>query len=154
MPYRVLVLLHLIGVLLFFANLGVAFTLMLATRHETDAAVLAHSYRVLHRVDLWLTPISVVLILGAGWMAGATAGLRLIQPWVTRPLLAFAVSGAVFLGVVLPAQRALVRRGAALAVAGGTVELAALRRRWFAGAALATAAALAAVALMVVVRPA
>jgi uncharacterized membrane protein len=140
-------------VLLFFSNIGLAFALMIGTRGERDPGILDHSYRVLHRSDVWLTPLSVVVILLSGYLAASTIGLRMLQPWITRPLLALGTSGLVFGTVVLPAQRALVQRGAALVSAGGQEEHARLRRRWFLGAALATAAALAAVALMAVARP-
>jgi uncharacterized membrane protein len=150
--YRVWVLIHLLGVLLFFANLVVAFGLMVGTRRAIDPGILGYSYGLLHAIDRWLTPISVLLIFGAGVVAASVAGIRLLQPWVTRPLLAMGLSGLFFAMVVLPAQRALVRRGAEMAT-GEAGAYRGLRRRWWIGAMTSTAAALFAMAHMVLTSP-
>jgi len=151
--YRAAVLVHLLGVLLFFGNLSVAFALMLGARRQTEPTLIGYSYRLLHHVDLWLTPISVALIFGGGIAAARVAGLALLQPWVTRPLLLFGLSGAAFLLLVLPAQKKLVRDGAALLAQPNPEAYHGLRRRWLISAAASTAMSLLAVALMVLTSP-
>ncbi|GMV07277.1 MAG: hypothetical protein AMXMBFR53_35520 [Gemmatimonadota bacterium] len=151
--YRAAVLVHLLGVLLFFGNLSVAFALMLGARRQSDPSVIGHSYRLLHRVDLWLTPVSVALIFAGGVAAARVAGITLLQPWVTRPLLLFGLSGAAFLLLVLPAQRKLVREGATLLAGPNPEAYHRLRRRWLVSASVSTAMALLAVALMVLTSP-
>lgn len=152
MIYRLLVLAHLAGVVLFFGNLAIAFGLMLGTRNVRDVRVLTHGYRLLHRLDTVLTPASLVLLFGGGIGAAKVAGLELLQPWVTRPSLALGVSGIAFIATVLPAQRALAE-GRGLGGGEPDAEHARLRRRWLAWATASTVAAFTAVVLMVLGSP-
>jgi uncharacterized membrane protein len=153
MSYRLAVLVHLSGVILFFGNLVLAFSMVLSMRSVRDRKILAHGYGLLHRVDVWLSPISVALVFVGGVAAAKLAGIGLLQPWVTRPLLAFGISGIAFVSAVLPVQRELAALGVPATSAVDEDNHDGLRRRWLIAAGVSTMAATAAAVLMLLTSP-
>lgn len=152
MTRRLLLLGHLLGAVLFYGNLILAWALYLRGRRVREPAVLAHLYALMNLADRWLTPVSVVLLLGTGLAAARLLALPLVgTPWIIWSLVAFGASGLVFLGRLLGLQRSL-EHAAAAGAAGQPFDPAAFRaltRRWAVWAALGCSLAAVPLVLMV-----
>jgi uncharacterized membrane protein len=154
-PYRVLVLLHILGVILFFSNAVAAFFWQWRAHRSRDTAVIAHTFRTLMASDRWITPIAVVIILSTGIAASLRSGLNLLSTgWIFWSLIVFLASGLTFGARVLPLQRDLARWTSQPTAETGFDWRRYRRevRRWSLWAHLSILLALAAVVLMVL-RP-
>lgn len=102
---RALILIHLLGVVLFFSNAVAAIFWKGRAERSQDGAIVAHTFRTLNAGDRWITPIAVVLILGSGVVLALVARLPLLGTgWVMWSSVAFLGSGASFVAGVLPLQ--------------------------------------------------
>lgn len=152
MGYRLLVLLHLFGVIAFSSNAVAAFFWQGRATASGDARVVAHAFATLMKGDRWITPLSTVAILASGLGLSSAAGLSLLGTgWILWSMAAFAASGLVFVARVLPLQRRL----AAWTAAAENLDWPRYRResrRWSHWAHASLGLALVAVAIMVL-RP-
>lgn len=152
MTGRLLLLGHLLGVVLFYGNLLMAWALYVESRRVSHATLHAQLFRVMNRVDRWLTPVSVGLILTTGLISARALRLPLLSTaWIFWSLIAFGASGLVFVARLVRIQRDLER--AALRGAAGEPwapdAFRAATGRWAAWAGMGTALALIPLVLMV-----
>jgi uncharacterized membrane protein len=98
-------LLHLVGVILFFAGFfGALLSQRFADRTQ-DPGIVAHTFKMMNFTDRWLTPIAIVLILVGGFGAASRTGLSIVQTgWILWSLVLFGISGVIFLARALPLQ--------------------------------------------------
>ena len=152
MIYETLVLVHLVGVILFFGNLTAAFLLTSHIKRSKNVAVIAHTFRLVNFGDRWLTPFSIVAMLGGGMAASVQAGIPVVGTgWIFWSLVAFGISGLVFTFRVLPLQIRIARI-AEEGVSSNAIDWEHYRRilhGWKRAAHLATLAAIVAVVIMV-----
>lgn len=152
MSYKVWLLVHIAGVIVFFANVVAAFFWRGRAERTHDPRLLAHAYRGLMAADVWLTTPSVAAIVLSGIAAARSVGLPLLRTgWILWSLAAFSVSGLVFALRVLPLQSRLAAE-AEQAVQSGVFDAARHQRQaaaWAFWAHLSVMAAAVAVVLMV-----
>ncbi len=98
-------LLHIVGVILFFAGfVGALLSQRFADRTQ-DPRIVAHTFRVMNFSDRWLTPIAIILILLGGFGAASRAGLPIVRTgWIFWSLVLFGISGVIFVARALPLQ--------------------------------------------------
>jgi uncharacterized membrane protein len=97
--------LHIIGVVVLLGNVTItAYWKVLADR-TADAKLIAHAQHGVTVADWIFTLAGIVLILVGGYGAAAVLHLSLTGPaWLVIGQLLFAVSGLVWLGVLVPIQ--------------------------------------------------
>ena len=96
---------HIIGVVVLLGNVTItAYWKVLADRTR-DAKVIAHAQHGVTVADWIFTLAGIVLILVGGYGAAAVAGVPTTGPaWLVIGQLLFAVSGLVWLGILIPIQ--------------------------------------------------
>ncbi len=110
MTQKWLVLLHIVGVVLFFSNTFAALFWMLRAARSRDGAVIAHTFRTLMDTDRLITPLSVVLIVVTGIMASIRGGFGLLSTgWILWSTIALLASGVIFVSRLLPLQTKIAR---------------------------------------------
>ena len=151
MLYDVFKLLHVVGVVVLVGNVTVtAFWKVFADR-TGDPRLIAHAQHMVTVTDWVFTLGGIVLIYGGGFGAALVAGLDPFEPgWLLWGQLLFAVSGVIWLGVLVPAQVRQARQARAFAV-GGAIPEAYRRdgRRWLVWGIVATVPLVAAIWVMV-----
>ena len=151
MLYDVFKLLHVVGVVVLVGNVTVtAFWKVFADR-TGDPRLIAHAQHMVTVTDWVFTLGGIVLIYGGGFGAALVAGLDPFEPgWLLWAQLLFAVSGVIWLGVLVPAQVRQARQARAFAV-GGAIPEAYRRdgRRWLVWGIVATVPLVAAIWVMV-----
>lgn len=156
MLYRGLLLLHLLGVVAFFANAVAALFWQRRASRSGDPVVIAHTFRTLDAGDRWLTPVAVALIVASGIGLARILRLPLLGTgWILGSIAAFSLSGIVFATRVLPLQRRLAIWTTECAAADARFDrerYAREARRWSLWADLSLGLGLAAFVFMVV-RP-
>jgi hypothetical protein len=149
---RLVALGHAVGVLLFYGNLLTAWLLYFQSRRGAPPQVQAQLFGLMNRSDRWLTPVSVVLIVGTGVTSAFLLHLPLLStPWILWSIVAFTGSGLIFVGRLIGLQRALEVAAVHGAATGAWApdEFRAATSRWAAWAAAGTALALVPLVLMV-----
>ncbi len=151
MLYDVFKLLHVVGVVVLVGNVTVtAFWKVFADR-TGEPRLIAHAQHMVTVTDWVFTLGGIVLIYGGGFGAALVAGLDPFEPgWLLWGQLLFAVSGVIWLGVLVPAQIRQARQARAFA-AGGAIPEAYRRdgRRWLVWGIVATVPLVAAIWVMV-----
>ena len=111
--------LHIIGVVMLIGNVTItAYWKVLADR-TGHAKHIAHAQHGVIAADWIFTFAGIVLILLGGYGAAAVAELSLTGPaWLVMGQLLFAVSGIIWLGVLVPIQIRQSTGGAALGARG------------------------------------
>lgn len=100
-----LLFLHVVGAILLFSTYIAAFT-MRAVAGSGDRAILAYVYRVMNRLDLLVTPVASLLLLGSGFLLASRAGIPIFETgWLAWSLVLFGITGVLFLAFALPLQR-------------------------------------------------
>jgi uncharacterized membrane protein len=96
---------HLVGVIVLLGNVTItAYWKVLADR-TGDAKVIAHAQHAVTVADWIFTLAGILLIIIGGYGAAAVAGLSLTGPtWLVVGQLLFAVSGLVWLALLIPIQ--------------------------------------------------
>jgi len=151
MLYDVFKMLHVLGVVVLVGNVTVtAFWKVFADR-TGNPRLIAHAQHMVTVTDWVFTLGGIVLIYGGGFGAALVAGLDPFEPgWLLWGQLLFAVSGVIWLGVLVPAQVRQARQARAFA-AGGAIPEAYRRdgRRWLVWGIVATVPLVAAIWVMV-----
>jgi uncharacterized membrane protein len=143
-------LLHILGAtVLFGTGLGIAFFMLMAHRTR-DAALIAHTARIVVIADALFTASAVVVQPLTGLWLARLMGYSLTEPWLALSLVLYVLVGACWLPVV-GIQMRLRTLAAAAAREGGTLppQYHRLFRIWFALGWPAFAGVLAIFALMV-----
>lgn len=152
MRYQAWILLHLLGVIVFFANLIAALFWRSVAEATKDPRVLAFAYRTLNLGDKWLTPPSIGMIVAGGVGAALQVRLPFLSTgWIMWSIVLFSLSGLLFALFVLPRQKVLAAHAQA-GVQDGDFDLPThqrLAREWAFWAHLSLLAAAAALPLMV-----
>ena len=149
--YAVFKTLHIIGVVVLLGNVTItAFWKVLADRTR-DARLIAHAQHGVTVADWIFTLAGIVLVLVGGYGAAAVAGLSVTKlPWLLIGELLFAVSGIIWLAVLVPIQIRQARMARSLPP---NAELPALyrreSRRWLVWGIIATVPLVAAIYVMV-----
>ena len=103
--YLVFKTLHIIGVVILLGNVTItAFWKVLADR-TSDTRLIAHAQHGVTVADWIFTLVGIVLILVGGYGAAAVTGLSIMGPrWLVIGELLFAISGLIWLAVLVPIQ--------------------------------------------------
>ena len=105
MERDVAVFLHLTGVVLLIGNVTVTSVWKVFADRTGDARLVAFAQRMVTITDFSLTLAGVVLLVVGGYWAAVWLGLPLFEsPWLIWSQVLFAVSGAMWLGVLVPIQ--------------------------------------------------
>ena len=150
--YKLMIFLHILGVILFFGNLMIAFFLMMRIGKETPLQVVRHSLQMVNAADKWLTTISVILILASGVAAALMAGIPIFgTEWIIWSLIVFGISGLLFVVRVLPLQLRMEKAAENMVMlkSNENSQLYSDLKRWKRWAGLASTAAFMAIILMV-----
>ena len=122
---------HILGTMLLVGNIVTAAFWNWRAYGTKNPAIIRHAAKTVMLADFVFTLPGVLLIAVSGsLMAERTGGLAAGFNWLTLSLLLFGLAGAIWLGVLLPLQRGLVRHSARIPETG---ELPREFRRAFAG---------------------
>ena len=151
MLYAGLKTLHLIGVVLLVGNAIVTLIWKLAADRTRDPRILACAQRLVVVTDWWFTVGGVMLLALGGYGAALVAGLDVLNVgWLVWGQVLLALSGALWAGVLVPAQIRQSRQARAFAESG---EIPAsywrAGRRWAVWGVVATGLLLVAIGVMV-----
>lgn len=151
MLYDVLKALHIIGVVVLIGNVTVtAFWKVFADRTQ-DPRLIAHAQRMVTVTDWVFTLGGIALVYGGGFAAAWVAGMDPFAPgWLLWGQVLFAISGVIWLGILVPAQIRQARLARDFAQ-GGPIPDAYRRdgRRWLVWGIVATLPLAAAIWVMV-----
>jgi uncharacterized membrane protein len=101
-----LLFLHVVGAILLFSTCITAFTTRALAEPTRDRAILAHVYRVMNRLDLFVTPVASLLLLASGFIVAGRAGMPILETrWLAWSLALFGLTGILFVVGALPRQR-------------------------------------------------
>lgn len=101
-----LLFLHMVGAILLFSTYLTAFTTRALAEPTRDRAILAHVYRVMNRLDLFVTPVASLLLLASGFILAGRAGISVLETrWLAWSLALFGLTGMLFVVGALPLQR-------------------------------------------------
>jgi len=106
MTYRLYMLLHLTGVVVFLGGFLAALFLAITASRIGNRSIRAYAFTVINYNDKWFTPLAVLLIVGGGFGASSAAGLPVVGTgWILWSLGLFILSGLIFVLRALPLQR-------------------------------------------------
>lgn len=106
--YLVLKTIHVLSVVLFLGNIITGIFWKAHADATGDPKVQAHALAGVIRSDAWFTMPSVLVIIASGVALASTAGLPLLGTgWIAASLVAFALSGLLFVAILAPLQRRL-----------------------------------------------
>ena len=136
--------------MLLLGNVTVTSIWKLYADRTRDPAIIAFAQRLVTITDLFFTLWGVLLLVLGGFGAAWVAGLDLLRDnWIAWSIAMFGISGAVWLGVLVPIQVRQARMarifGAGAPIPPGYWRLS---RRWITGGLVATAPLLVATWLM------
>ena len=150
MPYEAFKVIHLFGVILFLGNIIVTGVWKLLADRTGEPRIVAYAQRLVTVTDWCFTAGGVVLIVIGGYGMAHAGGLDLRQRWLVLGQSLFAVSGLIWIAVLIPTQMAQARLARAFAGGGPIPEdYWRLGRRWAIWGALATIVPLANLYVMV-----
>lgn len=110
MSHRLLLAAHLLGTVALFSNFVATLFWQRRAARERQPAVVAFAFRTLNAGDLWITPLSVFLILSSGVGLALRGGFPLLGTgWLLWSTIAFFASGLLFAFGALPRQRQIAR---------------------------------------------
>ena len=107
--HRLFVFLHIFGAIIFMGNIVVSAMWMAAAKRARSTAVLHFATRALVRADWMFTLPGVILILGTGLMSIGVWGGFGRAHWAEMGLALFILSGIIWLTVLIPLQKKMVR---------------------------------------------
>jgi uncharacterized membrane protein len=151
MLYTIFKVIHLVGVVVLIGNVTVtAFWKIFADR-TADMHIIAHAQRLVSLTDWVFTFAGILLIYIGGFGAALVGGLNPFGPaWLLWGHGLFALSGSIWLGILVPIQIRQARHATNF-IAGGVIPPAYLRdsRRWLIWGIIATLPLVAAICIMV-----
>lgn len=101
-----LLFLHVVGAILLFSTYLTAFTTRALAEPTRDPTILAYVYRVMNRLDLFVTPAASLLLLASGFLLAGRAGIPVLETrWLAWSLALFGLTGILFVVGALPVQR-------------------------------------------------
>ena len=107
---RILVALHVLGAVLFVGNIITAAFWKLLAEREGNPQVIASAAKRVMTADYFFTIPGIVLLLSTGHILMAQAGYSLLSfSWISLAYGVFILSGLLWMVVLLPAQRAMIR---------------------------------------------
>jgi len=116
-------LLHIVGVVLFLGNIVTAAFWKVRADLQGNAAVIHQTAKNVMLADWVFTLPGLALIIVSGGLMAAEAGYALSgTDWLTFSLVLFGVTGVIWLAVLLPMQRAMIRHSAAALTDGKIPE--------------------------------
>lgn len=105
MLYEIAKTIHVIGVILLVGNISATAIWKLFADRTRDPKIMAFAQKLVTYTDLSLTLWGIILIVAGGYAAALIGGLDLIgQSWLLYGQLLFVLSGAMWLGILLPLQ--------------------------------------------------
>lgn len=108
--YIALKVLHVAAVVIFLGNLVTGILWKMHGDQTEDPVIIRHTVAGLIRADRWFTIPGVVLILIGGFGAAMVGGLPLIRTkWILIGIVLFTLSGAAYMGRVVPVQRRMLQ---------------------------------------------
>jgi uncharacterized membrane protein len=108
--YIALKVLHVAAVIIFLGNLVTGILWKMHGDQTEDPVIIRHTVAGLIRADRWFTIPGVVLILIGGFGAAIVGGLPLIRTkWILIGIVLFTLSGAAYMGRVVPLQRRMLQ---------------------------------------------
>ena len=108
--YIALKVLHVAAVVIFLGNLVTGILWKMHGDQTEDPVIIRHTVAGLIRADRWFTIPGVVLILIGGFGAAMIGGLPLIRTkWILIGIVLFTLSGAAYMGRVVPLQRRMLQ---------------------------------------------
>jgi len=148
--YSILKTLHLIGVVLLIGNVTVSAVWKVFADRTGDAGIMHFAQRLITLADWWLTLPGIILIVAGGYGMLFVAGASPVSSsWLINGQLLFALSGAIWLAILIPEQIRLARQPHSFAK-GGEIPRAyrIAHRRWLFWGVVATVPLVAATYLM------
>jgi uncharacterized membrane protein len=120
MSYEALKFLHILGVVVLVGNVTVTAVWKTFADRTGDAKIVAFAQRMVTITDIGFTLLGIALIYGGGFGAALTGG---VSPFGTRWLLwgqgLFALSGLIWIGVLVPIQIRMARQARGFAKGDG-----------------------------------
>lgn len=108
---KVYLFLHVLGAILFVGNIVTAAFWKLTADRGGDPVIVHQAAKNVMLADWVFTVPGLVLLVVSGSLMSERAGYALDGlNWLTLSLVLFGLSGALWLGVLLPLQRAMIRR--------------------------------------------
>ncbi|MFC5648099.1 DUF2269 family protein [Paenibacillus solisilvae] len=105
---------HLIGVVIFVGNIITAAFWKVRADIQKDPVIIHNTVKNVMLADYVFTLPSLVLIVGSGITMAVRADLPMGgMNWLSLSVLLFAVTGVIWLAVLLPLQRGMIRHSAA-----------------------------------------
>jgi len=116
---KVWLLLHLVGVVLFVGNIITAAFWKVRADLQENPVVIHHTVKNVMLADFVFTLPGLILVIISGIAMAVQAEMPLLGlNWLTLSLFLFAVTGVVWLAILLPLQHALIRHSAACIESG------------------------------------
>lgn len=108
--YQMLLLLHVGGVVIFIGIIVTALLWQRVASRSENRVVIAHTYHMLNRFDVSITPLTVATIAVTGVLLVRLENLPVLDTgWLFWSLVAWGVSGILFATILFPLQRRLER---------------------------------------------
>jgi uncharacterized membrane protein len=151
MTHSAFLFLHLLGVVLLLGNITVTSAWKVYADRTEELAIVAFAQRLVIYTDVAFTAWGAGLVMLGGYGMLWTAGIGpWSTPWLVWSQVAFFVSGAIWLAVLIPLQIKQLRLARSALLAGhADPQFARLRRRWLGWGLIATVPLVAAMWLMV-----
>lgn len=109
----VLLFLHVFGVVLFLGNIVTAAFWKMRSHRTGNPTVIHHAAKNVMLADIVFTIPGLLLILVSGSLMAERTGYPMGElNWLTLSLLLFALTGVIWLAVLLPLQRSMIRHSA------------------------------------------
>lgn len=110
MSRSTLLFLHVVGAILLVSTYITAFTTRALAEPARDREILAYVYRVMNRLDLFVTPVASLLLMASGFILAGRAGIPVLETrWLAWSLALFGLTGFLFVVGALPVQRQIER---------------------------------------------
>lgn len=123
MLYEIAKTVHVIGVILLVGNVSATAIWKLFADRTRDPKIMAFAQKLVTYTDLSLTLWGIILIVAGGYAAALIGEVDLIgQGWLLYGQLLFVVSGALWLGILLPLQIRQARAAKRFAETGDVPE--------------------------------
>jgi len=107
-----LLFLHIAGAVLLVGNIVTAAFWHWLAQRTRSAEIVHFSAKTVMKADLAFTLPGILLIVGSGAAMAERSGYGGAFDWLTLSLVLFGLTGAIWLAVLLPLQRSMIRRSA------------------------------------------